>query len=493
MITAIYDCRSKQEYIYRTNKIREISGASLLLSHIYELFIAEAEKNGITIKNSWRDDLKNGIGFNPKDFEISSNDGEVIYEGGGNLNIIYKDQETYIKANRIFSRMLLEKTYSISIITAFTETTENFNADRKKLYHAKNIAKNQGTFSIPCNILPITQTDRDTFLPVTEKKYVHGERRIRTQDARNKRDAYKKYYTENDEISTEVLDSLIVGKGESSMLAVIYIDGNDMGNKIKACTEGKNDYPDCVNALREFSVNTEEYYVNRPIKAIEDSLRKKNKADEDIIKVSPQKAHKYRKIIGGGDEITIICRAEDAIDIVNAYFEELKKAPLLANEKPNASCAGIAFFHSHAPFSNVYQIAESCCEMGKKKTRTSGSADSYIDFHYCHSGITNDLEALRAEQETEYTARPYRTDEFKEFAKVGSKLREIGRGNVKALGEAVVNSNSAFFTEIERIKSRNKGSFSKLIEQYSGREDNLKKLIYDISVVYDLWFSKGGD
>ena len=41
MITAIYDCRSKQEYIYRTNKIREIAGASRLLADVYSILLNE--------------------------------------------------------------------------------------------------------------------------------------------------------------------------------------------------------------------------------------------------------------------------------------------------------------------------------------------------------------------------------------------------------------------------------------------------------------------
>lgn len=37
-ILALYDCRSKQEYIYRTNKVKEIIGASMLLSDLFKDF-----------------------------------------------------------------------------------------------------------------------------------------------------------------------------------------------------------------------------------------------------------------------------------------------------------------------------------------------------------------------------------------------------------------------------------------------------------------------
>ncbi len=482
MITAIYDCRSKQEYIYRTNKIREISGASLLLSKVYEMFIAEVEKYNIHIKNTWKDDTRNGILFSPEKFSDSGYDGEVIYEGGGNLNVIYKNKDIYIKANRIFSKMLLDKTYSISIVTAYTETTGNFNDDRKKLYSAKNKEKNQGTFSVPCSVLPIVKTDRNAFMPVCQKTYENGRKIERTAEAMHKRNAYSRYYEVDSKLNTENLDSLITKKGENSILAVIYIDGNDMGNKIKICTEYKNDYPQCIDALRKFSLNTDRCFVEEPLKAIEECLNKKNESETP---------HRYRRIIGGGDEITIISNAEDAMDIVTTYFDSLEKSVPVAEGTSNASCAGIAFFHNHMPFADVYEIAEGCCESGKKQTRNGHSNESYIDFHYCHSGITNNLETLRAEQEEKYTNRPYRTDEFKELIRVGKILHTIGRSNVKSLGETIVKGNSYYYFEIEHIMSRFKNEFTDLILQYKNNEDYLKRMIYDISIVYDLWFSRG--
>ena len=37
-ILALYDCRSKQEYIYRTNRVKEIIGASMLLTDLFKEF-----------------------------------------------------------------------------------------------------------------------------------------------------------------------------------------------------------------------------------------------------------------------------------------------------------------------------------------------------------------------------------------------------------------------------------------------------------------------
>ena len=44
-ILTLYDFASKQEYIYRTSKIKEIAGASKLLADMYKVF-ADIFRNG---------------------------------------------------------------------------------------------------------------------------------------------------------------------------------------------------------------------------------------------------------------------------------------------------------------------------------------------------------------------------------------------------------------------------------------------------------------
>lgn len=484
-VLALYDCRSKQEYIYRTNKIQEIAGGSKLLANVYSLLINET---GLNIENTWKDDTLSGKLFSKEEFAASGNDGAVIYEGGGNLFVLYKDKDTYINANRRFSKLLLEKTYSISIIAACVPSTDNFNADRKALYVAKKHSKNLGTNSAICNVLPFTQTDRLTFMPLVGTDKI-GKKR--TREAILKRSEYEMHSSHSSELGTDNLDSIIYEKGKDSILAVIYIDGNDMGSKIQKCTEGKNDYPGCIQALREFSMNTNEYFVNRPVQAIEKCLRKKNEADAEKIKNHPEKSHKYRLVVGGGDEITIICRGSDAKDIVRAYFKELSSTPELSPGTPNTSCAGIALFHSHAPFADVYDIAEQCCESGKKESHKPGNNGNYVDFQYCQSGITNVLDIIREKQEKGFTKKPYILNDLEEFCSIGSILKNIGRSNVKSLGESIVKGDSYYKFDIQRIRSRNYAGFNELTDQYIGNEDTLRKYIYDISVVFDLWF--GGD
>lgn len=472
-ILALYDCRSKQEYIYRTNRIQEITGASELLSSLFKDFFNENNKQ-FRIKGNWHEKAEGDFIAN---FNNSGLDAEVVYEGGGNLCVIFKDKETYISVNKVLSRQVLEKTYAVSIIASAAEVSGDFVSDRAKLYAENAMQKNLGSYHIPCNVLPFTQADRLTYQPIVKKS---GGREYTSESIRKQRKYDEIFQNTNagkKQIHETELDSM-TEKGTESLLAIIYIDGNNMGSKVKKTTEGLTDYTSGVNALRSFSEETNRDFVEKPIKAIEEKLTELYNSENE---------HKnrcfYRKVISGGDEITIICNAHAVPAILNTYFETLTA------ESSNSACAGVAIFHSHAPFADVYEIAEQSCEMGKKRSHIKENRDkNYIDFHYCHAGITNSLDEIRSRQEAKFTARPYEySTDWKQFCDHGNILKSINRSDVKALAEAIVKGDSYYKTELRRIKSRQKKDslFNKEIDE---NDDRIKRLIYDISIVYDLWF-----
>lgn len=151
-VLALYDCRSKQEYIYRTNKMKEITGASALLADLFKGFFCNENKN-FKINGNWKTTA-------PSDyieyFNNSGYDAEVIYEGGGNLCVIFKDMDTYVRINRVLSRKVLEDTFGVSIIASATKVTGDFPADRRRLYAENALQKNLGAYHIPCSVLPFT-------------------------------------------------------------------------------------------------------------------------------------------------------------------------------------------------------------------------------------------------------------------------------------------------------------------------------------------------
>ena len=472
-VLALYDCRSKQEYIYRTNRIQEISGGSRLLADLFPDAFKSAKELGFKIHSDWEsadtppDFLRN--------FEESGNDAEIIYEGGGNLCVIYKNRETYVRMNRLLSRKALEKSFTISIIAACTEVTGDFYEDRRRLYAENARQKNLGAYYTPCNVLPFTQVDRRTYQPIVKKTDKH---QYTTESLRKK----EKFDSINDGESELNLESMRE-KGEDSILAVIYIDGNNMGAKVKDATTNSgapiSDYSESIRRLRAFSKQTNEDFVKQPLAAIKTALMQ-------AMQTSKKKQHyKCRVVIRSGDEITLICNAHAVPLILKTYFETLTA------QSKNSACAGVALFHSHDPFADVYEIAEQSCEMGKKESHKAGNGDkNYIDFHYCHAGITNDLETLRETQEGDLTAKPYEfSTTWQTFLHYGKMLSEATRSQVKSLCDAIIRGDSYYVETLRMIQSR------KRLKEISETDKTVKKMIFDIASVYDLWFpgdEKGG-
>lgn len=149
---------------------------------------------------------------------------------------------------------------------------------------------------------------------------------------------------------------MITKKGDESLLAVIYIDGNNTGAQVKRCLSGLT-YTECVKALREFSGKIQKHYIDDRIQDVDSLLAEKERSER-------------RFVVYAGDEVTFICNARNDYDVAVEYLTKL------AADSPEGalltSCAGIAIFHSHAPFAEAYRIAEECCESGKKLMKKEG-------------------------------------------------------------------------------------------------------------------------
>ena len=476
-VLALYDFGSKQNYIYQTNKIKEISGASALLAGMYKKFSEILNNEGI----SFIYDLTKP--FLIKDFKADNYDAEALYDGGGNLMVLFRSEDQYIAANKIISMYLLKNAPGLNLIASYVKYTGDFTFDRKNIYKQNTLRKNQNPTIATAAVLPITQIDPLTFMPVTEKSVRFGVEQSLSADRVAKLNAYSKNEVNN-------IDGL-----DDGMLAVIYVDGNSMGEHLKKAVpeeEGKTKpYDEGVQQLREFSNDVNNCFVVKTIAAITEYIKSQNGKNG------------FRQVIGGGDEITIICNAEIALDVVKVYFKALEQAnnERLENDS-NATvyhaCAGISIFHAKSPFSIAYEIAEAACESAKKKAKIDNSLnpENYFDFYYCHAGIVTDFDTLR-EREEKVTNRPYKIEDATElFSCYKPLLQRAGRANVKALGAAARKSIVDYKVETKRINAymnKYKSNSDDKRMFALGNDDAIQeemKTIVDMSEYYDLWFSK---
>lgn len=546
---AMYDVRGKQEYIFKTNKLKEIVGGSCIIRDCFKEYLfpsaeeymrRKAKKEGIPLSDDEvcgiynYNDLKNepeyiseinkGKEFSQKAFERMMQDekcaaryaGEVVYEGGGNFFVLYKDKETCIEINKIFTRKLLKELYTLKVLCTYIELKNglvNFIEDRKKLYEKHRISEAEESVICPVNTLPFVQVDEVTSLPLT--KYNENTRKKVSTEAEAKLakhlDVYNEKYGEKD------LDKLVTRKGEESLLAVVYIDGNNMGAKVQNVLGTETSYDQCVKKLRETSEFIQKNYVEDRIKDIDQMLEEKAKKGK-------KKAGK-RLVVFAGDEINLICNARDAYDIAKTYLKGLHQVSWKDSTEPCSACAGIAIFHSHAPYAQAYKVAEECCESGKTRMKKLEKAREkegkskevcYIDVHYCQKGIGMSLDDIREKEVGGLISKPWLLDmedeknttskmpediTIMEIEKVVEALQMIeSRTNVKDLAVAAKLSEGAFNLEMRRIyahqsdediKRRMKEIFvQEDREEFGQKYKKYRKMIYDIVIVYDLWFRK---
>ena len=546
---AMYDVRGKQEYIFKTNKLKEIVGGSCIIRDCFKEYLfpsaeeymrRKAKKEGIPLSDDevcgiynyndpkkepeYISEINKGKEFSQKAFERMMQDekcaaryaGEVVYEGGGNFFVLYKDKETCIEINKIFTRKLLKELYTLKVLCTYIELENglvNFIEDRKKLYEKHRISEAEESVICPVNTLPFVQVDEVTSLPLT--KYNENTRKKVSTEAEAKLakhlDVYNEKYGEKD------LDKLVTRKGEESLLAVVYIDGNNMGAKVQNVFGTETSYDQCVKKLRETSEFIQKNYVEDRIKDIDQMLEEKAKKGK-------KKAGK-RLVVFAGDEINLICNARDAYDIAKTYLKGLHQVSWKDSTEPCSACAGIAIFHSHAPYAQAYKIAEECCESGKTRMKKLEKAREkegkskevcYIDVHYCQKGIGMSLDDIREKEVGGLISKPWLLDmedeknttskmpediTIMEIEKVVEALQMIeSRTNVKDLAVAAKLSEGAFNLEMRRIyahqsdediKRRMKEIFvQEDREEFGQKYKKYRKMIYDIVIVYDLWFRK---
>ena len=374
-VLAMYDVRGIQDYIFRTAKIRDAVGASALVENIIEEALNDScKKQGLSdadIELKWFDEK------GPTEYTESKKCVQVLYVGGGNAYVLYSrkelngkklsGRELAVEISKKMARYTMDKTYSLQLATAIVDKTDNYNNDYRNLNAEMVKTKDRMIVSKPMDAIPVMEVERKTGFPVTTIK------KLSTESALKMEAGLKKRNLDGTSIDDRILDSYITKKGNDSTIAVVHIDGNNMGTRIRRIVEEKKSYPDAVNTIRSISYNIN----NRYKEVFEDMSKYFNNEMENISELGEKdkKDCFVMKILTAGDDITYVCNAKIAISTVEYFVKKISGFGMLDNDPNNeykfSVCAGIAYINSHFPFNIGYEAAEECCESAKKKAKES--------------------------------------------------------------------------------------------------------------------------
>ena len=403
-VLAMYDVRWIQAYIFRTNKVKDIIGASTLVDNIIRKAFHEAsgkvfgEAKEQVVIEKWEEEKGEEIRFLSDDTIRA----QLLLIGGGNAYILYRSREECREVNKAMAKYLLDKTYSLQLAVSVTEMTGDYYKDYRKVSRRMGDVKASMPLSMPVGALPIVKVDEVTGYPLTTYDRAWKEY-ISTESARKRENLPKE-----DEKSKK-FDNLIMEKGEDSLLAIVHIDGNSMGDMIRRTMQSlseadRSSYARSIAVMRDISLSIQENFEGT-YKAMEAYLEEWQESEKNTI--LDKKGTYLRRIVTAGDDITFVVNARLAIALTEFFLKDVSKKSIMVNgtEKNDGSygisaCAGIAFVHSHFPFSIGYEIAEKCCKKAKERAKSAENRDgsvigSWVDFQLCNNVQLVSLEDYR--------------------------------------------------------------------------------------------------
>lgn len=335
-----------QEYIFETSKLREIAGASEIVEQICtKLF---------------------------DDFIGNSHDVEKIISAAGNIRAIIKSEEMARQIMKSFPKCVLEMAPGIKFVQSaiIIEGDEISKSDTERLelelgkqipmvspYKDWSIIK-----KAPRTGKPAVASDKDGLIDAgTQGKLNAVEKHWRNLEI--------KFSVTEESFPSDTDD--IAGIG--NFVAVIHADGNSLGQTLMNLPSHEG----YEQSWRDFSIELDQATREAACTAYNDVFVQ-------------NKCNKFRPIIIGGDDLTVVCAAEYAVPFVCRYLKVFEEA---SSKRPNLSryskggkltaCAGIGFIKKNFPFFYGVDLAEMMCAQTKKvakKTLISGCVPSSLMF-----------------------------------------------------------------------------------------------------------------
>ena len=378
-----------QDFIFKTNELKHIVGASELVEQICTSAFEE--------------------------FEVKDK-GESIVRAAGNIKYVFESLEDCKKAFRNFPKkiMLMAPGVTVSQAVADYDDDSKFGDAIDEVERLLKTQRNKAPKSVTSGLMAIKRTN-NTGLPVTmvktiKEKGTDGKEVVKEEfldDSSVQKEIYnetrllcKKSFTHSHLTDANIAYDIKEITGKNDWIAIIHADGNGLGKVVQKV--GKNKEVFCM-----FSQKLDEATKNAAHTAYDKLKSSKKIEEEGIIPIRP--------VVLSGDDMTAIIRGDLAIEYASAFIDAFEKETelLLAdiltennvfadNKNYLSACAGIAFIKSSYPFYYGYQLAEELCGQAKKDTKAiakeRGSEDNLPDsclmFHKVQDSFITDYDAI---------------------------------------------------------------------------------------------------
>lgn len=355
-----------QGFIFQTNKLKEIVGASELVEQICtNEFDDFCKKQGI---------------------QLSSDN--AIIKAAGNIKYLFQSDEDCKKVVKEFPKHIANLAPGITISQAVVEYSENLPDAINALETKLKAQRSKVSMPVEIGFMGL-ERDRRTGGVAVSRDVENNEVICSATKAKiefSKKPQVFKSVAGKEGINLENLPldvEKITESGKNSWLAVIHADGNALGillQKLSEKLKGKTK-EEVQKAFSTFSKNLDfatknaaqdafDKVINTDMAEQRKNLKEENKSNTLIYPIRP--------VILGGDDLTVIIRADLAFDFTIEFlkafesqtkeqFEFLAKDYQVEGfENGISACAGIAYIKEKYPFHYGVHLAELLT--GKAKT-----------------------------------------------------------------------------------------------------------------------------
>lgn len=387
-----------QNYIFDTNALKEIIGASEIIEEISTSILKEILKTHYNENN-----LLLAAAGNIRYFFDKKEEAQVVYEQ-------FPDKVRELAGNIGFSQAIievsqtsLEQTHFIALEKKLRENRNNPITVPDLITMTRAMNRRTGSVQYKYNKLKKESLDYSSY-----QKVQHHEAHLLL----DKVDPDSKW-----NFPKEVSD--ITQNESKNYVAVVHADGNQLGKIIQKVLESGNS----ATVLKKMSELIEFSTIEAFKTAFEKIIVKKQKYDriENDDGTITNKVP-LRPVILGGDDITFIIRADLAVEFTNEYLKAFESATQknfseIGLQSGLTATAGVVFIKEKYPFHYGVHLAESICAYAKNK---SNRAYSCMQFYKIKDSFVNDYNDI---VENELTIKGYFSSENGSSKAVDFKFR----------------------------------------------------------------------
>lgn len=497
-----------QNFIFNTKELKDIAGASELVEDIctrlFRFVLEQVERD--PDKENLRQIL----------------DKNTIVSAAGNIKYVFYDESKCREFVRIFPFFVSRYAPGITVSQAVVRVApDDFTKAVDELENKLKIQRNRLQRNPNLGLMGI-QRSRHTGLPVVavvgnehldeasfKKRFVHGFDGCLCEDKagrpiqRRATELCRKAFGRPDIKESSVAMEIGRMVKSNDWIAVIHADGNGVGQVVRKVGRDPEKF-------KEFSKRLNVATIAAAVDAFDKV--KEMFADSDVIPIRP--------VVLGGDDITVICRADLALPYTEAFLKSFEEQTSVqigglidgvftkgTYRDRLTACAGIAFVKSSYPFYYAYELAEQLCSAAKADAKDNENIrngeelpQSCIQFHKVQSSFVSDYDEIVRRELSPTSGMSLKYGPYYIHEKYGrwtlSKFHDV-LGELSRKESSLTSSIRKWLTEIhdnperafqkrERAASFLNKEQRKLFDQIVPQKSEGKSPAYDLLSIYSV-------